>query len=113
MILLQGIQEEKRRALEFEEEQKEQRRQVGKLAFQRWLRKQKEEDELAKKERELQRESKRLQAQERKQHRRRAGESFRAWKAQKDLEMTLRTQMEREERRALTPPARGTTTLTG
>ncbi len=93
--------------MELELEQREQRWHAGKLAYQGWLRNKQEEDELVKKEREFQRELRRLQAQEEEEDRRRAKEVFIVWKEQKDLELKLERQLEREERRSLTPPPRG------
>ena len=90
-----------------EMERREQQLVVARLAYQRWLKGKHEEDEVLRKERMRERELNKLKEAEKQGERRRAQEVFRSWKQQKDLELKLQRQMEREERMALTPPPRG------
>ena len=108
LSLPQGSHEAKQKAAQLEIERQEQRRMVGKLAYQRWLRNKKEEDDLLKKERVLEKEVKRLKMAEKEEEKHRAQETFRSWKRQKAHEMKLQRQLEGEETRACSPTPRGT-----
>lgn len=105
--LPQGRREAKQKAAQLELERQEQRRIVGKLAYQRWLKNKQDEDELLKKEKVLEKEVKKLKMAEKEEEKYRAQETFRSWKRQKALEMKLQRQLEGEETRACSPTPRG------
>ena len=109
--LPQGRHEAKQKAAQLELERQEQRRIVGKLAYQRWLKNKQDEDELLKKEKVLEKEVKKLKVAEKEEEKYRAQETFRSWKRQKALEMKLQRQLEGEETRACSPTPRGILTM--
>ena len=106
-VFLQKKREAERKAAELAEEQRQRQLEAAQLAYQRWLQVKQEQDELLKREKEVARETRRLQLADRAEERQRSKETFRNWKEQKDLELRLRRQFEQEQQRALTPPARG------
>ena len=82
---------------------------TGKLAYQRWLKKKHEEDELAKKEKQIEKEVNRLKAAEREEVKQRVQETYRSWKQKKDVELKLQRELERKKARACSPTPRGIT----
>lgn len=97
------------KALQLELEREEQRRMTGKLAYQRWLKKKHEEDELLKKEKLIEKEVNRLKSAEREEAKQRVQETYRSWKQKKDVELKLQKELEREKARACSPAPRGIT----
>ena len=87
-------------------ERRDQHRAVAKVAYQRWLKNKQEEDTLIDKERARERELNRLKWLEKESERKRTLETFKSWKEQKDLESRLHRQLQKEGRKALTPPPR-------
>ena len=82
---------------------------TGELAYQRWLKKKHEEDELAKKEKLIEKEVNRLKAAEREEMKQRVQETYRSWKQKKDVELKLQRELEKEKARACSPTPRGIT----
>ena len=82
---------------------------TGKLAYQRWLKKKHEEDELLKKEKLIEKEVNRLKSAEREEAKHRVQETYRSWKQKKDVEVKLQKELEREKARACSPAPRGIT----
>lgn len=82
----------------------EQRRALANKAYSNWLRKKHEEDELAKRQRLVEREMRRLANEKKREDRKRVEESFAAWKMQKDVELRLQKKSKWNEEHLLPKP---------
>ena len=96
------------RAKKVEMERMEQQRAVSQVAYQRWLKTKQEEDLVLRKERDREREWRRLQEEEKRAAKRQAQETFNSWKQQKDSDTKFQKEVQQERELMLFTPFRST-----
>ncbi len=84
-----------------------QQRDVGRLAFQRWLKTKQNEDAMRLKEKAFLNQVEKLRQQSKAEEQRRAKDKVEMWKTQKDLETRLQRENEREMTKMLAHSPRG------